>query len=58
MLVLWIVAVIAADAYMIFFEYLRESLNAPARMSALHDEELREELGRTFGGSHEQGGEA
>lgn len=57
MLVLWIVAVIAADAYMIFIEYLRESLNAQARMSALPDEELREELGRTFGGSSEKGGE-
>ena len=57
MLVLWIVAIIAADAYMIFIEYLRESLNAQARMSALPDEELREELGRTFGGSPEKGGE-
>ena len=57
MLVLWIVAVIAADAYMIFIEYLRESLNAQARMSALPDDELREELGRTFGGSSEKGGE-
>lgn len=57
MLVLWIVAVIAADAYMIFIEYLRESLNAQARMSALPDDELREELGRTFGGSPEKGGE-
>ena len=57
MLVLWIVAVIAADAYMIFIEYLRESLNAQARMSALPDDELREELGRTFGSSSEKGGE-
>ena len=57
MLVLWIVAIIAADAYMIFIEYLRESLNAQARMSALPDDELREELGRTFGGSPEKGGE-
>lgn len=57
MLVLWIVAVIAADAYMIFIEYLRESLNAQARMSALPNDELREELGRTFGGSPEKGGE-
>lgn len=57
MLVLWIVAIIAADAYMIFIEYLRESLNAQARMSALPDNELREELGRTFGGSPEKGGE-
>ena len=57
MLVLWIVAIIAADAYMIFIEYLRESLNAQARMSALPDDELREELGRTFGGSSEKGGE-
>lgn len=57
MLVLWIVAVIAADAYMIFIEHLRESLNAQARMSALPDDELREELGRTFGGSPEKGGE-
>lgn len=57
MLVLWIVAIIAADAYMIFIEYLRESLNAQARMSALPDEELREELGRTFSGSPEKGGE-
>lgn len=55
MLVLWIVAIIAADAYMIFIEYLRESLNAQARMSALPDDELREELGRTFGGSPEKG---
>lgn len=57
MLALWIVAIIAADAYMIFIEYLRESLNAQARMSALPDDELREELGRTFGGSPEKGGE-
>lgn len=57
MLVLWIVAIIAADAYMIFIECLRESLNAQARMSALPDDELREELGRTFGGSPEKGGE-
>ena len=50
MLVLWIVAVIAADAYMIFIEYLRESLNTQARMTSLPEDELREELGRTIAG--------
>ena len=48
MLVLWIVAIIVADAYMIFIEYLRESLNSQARMTSLPDDELREELGRTY----------
>lgn len=48
MLVLWIVAIIAADAYMIFIEYLRESLNSQARMTSLPDEKLREELGRSI----------
>ena len=48
MLVLWIVAIIVADAYMIFIEYLRESLNSQARMTSLPDDELREELGRSI----------
>ena len=57
MLVLWIVAVIAADAYMIFVEYLRESLNAQARMTSLPEDELREELGRTFAREAKKGGD-
>ncbi len=57
MLLLWIVAVIGADAYMIFVEYLRKSLKDQVHMSALPADEMRRELGRTVPGADEKGGE-
>jgi len=46
MLVAWIVAIIAADVYLIVVEYLRQSLDAQMRLAALTDEELRAEIRR------------
>ncbi len=40
LLVLWIAAIIVADAYMIVVEYIRESLNAQMAAAALDDEAL------------------
>lgn len=57
MLLLWIVAVIGADAYMIFVEYLRRSLRDQVHMSGLPADEMRRELGRTMPCVHEEGGE-
>lgn len=57
MLVLWIVAIIAADAYMIVVEYMRESLNVQARMTALSDEELHSQIERAFPTARQKGGE-
>lgn len=57
MLLLWIVAVIGADAYMIFVEYLRRSLRDQVHMSGLPVDEMRRELGRTMPCVHEEGGE-
>ncbi|MDO4437389.1 MAG: YhgE/Pip domain-containing protein [Coriobacteriaceae bacterium] len=57
MLVLWIVAIIAADAYMIVVEYMRESLNVQARMTALSDEELHDQIERAFPVARQKGGE-
>lgn len=57
MLLLWIVAVIGADAYMIVVEYLRRSLKDQVHMSGLPADEMRRELGRTLPGMHEEGGE-
>lgn len=57
MLLLWIVAVIGADAYMIFVEYLRRSLRDQVHMSGLPADEMRRELGRTMPCVHEKGGE-
>lgn len=57
MLLLWIVAVIGADAYMIFVEYLRRSLKDQVHMSGLPADEMRRELGRTMPGAYEEGGE-
>lgn len=57
MLLLWIVAVIGADAYMIVVEYLRRSLRDQVRMSGLSKDEMRRELGRALPGAHEEGGE-
>ena len=44
MLVLWIVAIIAADAYMIVVEYFRESFHMQLRVAELSDEGLRREI--------------
>lgn len=57
MLLLWIVAVIGADAYMIFVEYLRRSLRDQVHMSGLPADEMRRELGRTMPCAHGEGGE-
>ena len=57
MLVLWIVAIIAADAYMIVVEYVRASLNVQARMTALSDEELHSQIERAFPTTRQKGGE-
>ena len=57
MLLLWIVAVIGADAYMIFVEYLRRSLRDQVHMSGLPADEMLRELGRTMPCVHEEGGE-
>ena len=57
MLVLWIVAIIAADAYMIVVEYMRESLSVQARMTALSDEELHSQIERAFPVARQKGGE-
>lgn len=57
MLLLWIVAVIGADAYMIFVEYLRRSLRDQVHMSGLPADEMRRALGRTMPCVHEEGGE-
>ena len=57
MLLLWIVAVIGADVYMIFVEYLRRSLRDQVHMSGLPADEMRRELGRTMPCVHEEGGE-
>lgn len=44
LLVLWIVAIIAADAFLIVLEYRRVSLNAQAHLMTLHDDELHAEI--------------
>ncbi len=44
MLVLWIISVIVIAAYLINLEYVRESLNTQMRISALSDENLRNEI--------------
>ena len=49
LLTLWIVGVIAADAYMIVVEYVRDSLNVQLAAAQLPREELRRELAARFG---------
>lgn len=49
LLSLWIVGVIAADAYMIVVEYVRDSLNVQLAAAQLPREELRQELAERFG---------
>lgn len=51
MLVVWIAAVVLADAYLIVVEYLRQDLNMQMRVTALSDEELRAEIRRQAAGS-------
>lgn len=44
MLVLWIVSIIIADAYMIVVEYFRESMRIQLRVAELSDEGMRREI--------------
>lgn len=44
MLVLWIVSIIIADAYMIVVEYFRESMRMQLRVAELSDEGMRREI--------------
>ncbi|AEB07687.1 YhgE/Pip N-terminal domain protein [Coriobacterium glomerans PW2] len=44
MLVLWVVSIIVADAYMIAVEYAHESMRLQLRISALSDEGLRAQI--------------
>ena len=44
MLALWIAGIIAADAYMIVVEYIRESMRLQLRVAAMSDEGMRREI--------------
>ena len=44
MLALWIASIIAADAYMIVVEYIRESMRLQLRVAAMSDEGIRREI--------------
>lgn len=44
MLALWIASIIAADAYMIVVEYIRESMRLQLRVAAMSDEGMRREI--------------
>ena len=44
MLMLWIVSIIIADAYMIVVEYFRESMRIQLRVAELSDEGMRREI--------------
>ena len=46
MLALWIASIIAADAYMIVVEYIRESMRLQLRVAAMSDEGMRREIRR------------
>lgn len=46
MLALWIAGIIAADAYMIVVEYIRESMRLQLRVAAMSDEGMRREIRR------------
>ena len=56
MLVLWIVAIIAADAYMIAIEYVRESFSTQLRAAALSDDELKAQIADHFSAASTKGG--
>ena len=55
MLVLWIVAIIAADAYMIAIEYVRESFSTQLRAAALSDDELKAQIADHFSAASTKG---